>query len=119
MEPNSVVVRAFLGAVLCALAGCSQLFARNEIPATDRIVLGAPRSVVEAELGSPISEVANIQRATGLRECVYKVLVKDPIADGATALDKIRAGMVGFSTFQYRVLYDRNGNVVHADEVKL
>lgn len=119
MEPNSVVVRAIIGVVLCALSGCAQVFARNGLPATERIVVGAPRAVVEAELGSPIAEITNVPRGTGVRECIYKVLVKDPVADNASALETIRAGMVGFSTYQYRVLYDRNGFVVHADEVKL
>jgi hypothetical protein len=89
------------------------------MPDTTKIVVGAPRSVVEGELGSPISEIANVNRASALRECIYKVLVRDPSPDDAGAMEKIRGGFVGFSTYQYRVLYDLAGNVVHADELKL
>ena len=119
MEPKPFARALFILGFLCLFGGCSHLFAREGMPVTDKIVVGAPRAVVESELGAPIAEVANPNGATGFRECIYKVLVKVPLTEGASMGARVRAGMIGFDTYQYRVLYDREGNVVHADELKL
>jgi len=119
MEPKPFARSLFILGLFCLTGGCTHLFARPGMPVTDKIVVGAPRSVVESELGSPVAEVANINGATGFRECVYKVLVKNSLPDDATVGARLHAGMVGFTTYQYRVLYDREGNVVRADELRL
>lgn len=119
MEPKRFSIGVWVAAALFFAPGCTHLFAREDRPAVDKIVVGATRAVVEAELGTPISEIENVQGATGMRECIYKVLVKDPAGENDSLAVRIRAGMVGFVTYQYRVLYDRKGNVVHADELQL
>lgn len=102
-----------------SLNGCAMMFAREEMPDITKIGPHSTRAQVEDQLGLPVSDVRTGLGKTENRKCVYQVLVKNEKAPKASKVDNVVDSMVGFKTFEYRVIYDRNNQVIEITQISL
>lgn len=94
-----------------SLNGCAVMFARDGMPDMSKIGTHSSREAVEEQLGIPDTEVRIGLGQTSDRRCTYKVLVKNEKSPESSTMGTVTDSFMGFTTYEYTVIYDGSSRV--------
>lgn len=96
-----------------ALNGCAAVLAgSSDGPDTQKLHVGAKRTVVEQELGEPLTEMHTTLRDGGDKRCTYKAFVREKPDTSNSTFHRVANTFVGFHAVEYEVIYDRNSRAI-------
>jgi hypothetical protein len=105
-------------AVASSLTSCASLLVSSDKKPPNFAIVraGSPRTLVENELGKPVSDIRALHGTRADRKVTYRYVIRTSSSPDASFGDSLIDGMTGVKGYEVIVLYDRRGRVMKVNQ---